>query len=173
MIFPFEAVNLNAVDIKIIKIFENNIGHFLQVNKLDGSNQLKRAGRLVHKQTISLAYTPTDLGKWNRFYLDLTKLIEPDPGAIYRVEISFHKRYSLYPCEEQQQDQEIVDEEEEDNTAFEGETSYWDSYEEYYDEYYDNYDMIMIGSSATILAHSRITQTTSGLHEIFWLPTWE
>ena len=33
LIFPFEAVNLNAVDIRIIKIFENNIGHFLQVNQ--------------------------------------------------------------------------------------------------------------------------------------------
>jgi hypothetical protein len=32
--------------------------------------------------------------------------------------------------------------------------------------------MIMIGRSATTPAHSRITPTTNGLHEIFWLPTW-
>jgi len=98
MVFPFEAVNLNAVDVKIIKIFENNIGHFLQVNRIDGSNQLKRAGRLVHQQTVSLNYTPADLGRWNRFYLDLAKLIETDPGAIYRVEISFRKNipFSLH-----------------------------------------------------------------------------
>jgi uncharacterized protein YfaS (alpha-2-macroglobulin family) len=135
MVFPFETINLNAVDVKIIKIFENNIGHFLQVNKLDGSNQLKRAGRLVHKQTISLNYTPTDLGKWNRFYLDLTKLMKPDPGAIYRVEISFRKGYSLYPCDGQDQ----KDGKEEENLADvdeSGEDSYWDSYEEYYDDYY-------------------------------------
>ena len=89
MVFPFEAVNLNAVDVKIIKIFENNIGHFLQVNRLDGSNELKRAGRLIHKEKIELGNAPADLTRWNRFYLDLAKLIEPDPGAIYRIEISF------------------------------------------------------------------------------------
>jgi len=61
LIFPFEAVNLSAVDVRIIKIFENNIGHFLQVNRLDGSNQLKRAGRLVHKQKVLLTSKPVDL----------------------------------------------------------------------------------------------------------------
>jgi len=139
MVFPFEAVNLNAVDVKIIKIFENNIGHFLQVNRLDGSNQLKRAGRLVHRQTIPLNYAPADLGKWNRFYLDLSKLIEPDPGSIYRVEISFSKKYSLYPCEVSSVDDE--DQEAVDNSGEMEEISYWDSYEEYYEDYYEyDYD---------------------------------
>ena len=96
LVFPFEAVNLNAVDIKIIKIFENNVGYFLQVNQLDGSNQLKRAGRLIHRQTTSLVNAPVDLGKWNRFFLDLGKLIQPDPGSVYRVEIGFRKAYSLF-----------------------------------------------------------------------------
>ena len=139
MVFPFEAINLSAVDVKIIKIFENNIGHFLQVNKLDGNNQLKRAGRLVHKQSISLGYAPADLGKWNRFYLDLAKLIQPDPGAIYRVEISFRKRYSLYPCEGEDQHEGKEEENAANDEEF-GEASYWDSYEEYYDDYYYEYD---------------------------------
>ena len=85
-------------------------GTFLQINNLDGSNQLKRAGRLVHKQTVLLSHEPVDLGKWNRFYLDLEKLIQPDPGSIYRVEISFRKSYSLYYCEgEQKEKLESVD----------------------------------------------------------------
>ncbi|MBN1143156.1 MAG: hypothetical protein JXA72_01990 [Bacteroidales bacterium] len=138
LVFPFEAVNLNAVDVKIIKIYENNIGHFLQVNRLDGSNELKRAGKLIHKQKVELGNVPADLGRWNRFYLDLAKLIEPDPGAIYRIEISFKRRYSLYPCEDQDAEEEAVEEESEDEP--EAEASYWDSYEEYYDEYYYDYD---------------------------------
>ncbi len=139
MIFPFEAINLNAVDVKIIKIFENNIGHFLQINRLDGSQQLKRAGRLVHKEKISLGYEPANLTKWNRFYLDLAKLIEPDQGAIYRIEISFRRQYSLYPCEDQEPAENVDTEEEESEMEYE--SSYWDSYEEYYDEYYDeDYD---------------------------------
>jgi uncharacterized protein YfaS (alpha-2-macroglobulin family) len=136
MVFPFEAVNLNAVDVKIIKIFENNIGHFLQVNKLDGSNELKRAGRMVHKEKISLGHEPANLTKWNRFYLDLSKLIEPDQGAIYRIEISFRKQYSLYPCEGNPQEEDAVTTVDNDD-EMEAEISYWDSYEDYYDEYYD------------------------------------
>ncbi len=140
MVFPFEAVNLSAVDVKIIKIFENNIGHFLQVNRLDGNSQLKRAGRLMHQQTLTLSHVPADLGKWNRFFLDLSKLIEPDPGAIYRVEISFRKKYSLYPCESSDEE-DVAETEADDISGDMEELSYWDSYEEYYDDYYEyNYD---------------------------------
>ncbi len=137
LIFPFEAVNLNAVDVKIIKIFENNVGYFLQVNKLDGSNQLKRAGRMVHKQTVLLSHEPVDLGKWNRFYLDLGKLIQPDPGSIYRIEISYRRSYSLYYCEGAQQEkaENVIPEESEDE--MDQEVSYWDSYQDYYSEYDD------------------------------------
>ena len=138
LIFPFEAVNLNAVDVRIIKIFENNIGHFLQVNRLDGSNQLKRAGRLVHKQKVLLSGKPVDLTRWNIFYLDLASFIQPDPGSIYRIEIQFRKSYSLYPCEgENEEEPDAADEnyDEPDNS----EISYWDSFEDYYDEYYDDY----------------------------------
>ncbi len=137
LVFPFEAVNLSAVDVKIIKIFENNIGYFLQVNNLDGSNQLKRAGRLVHKQTVLLSHEPVDLGKWNRFYLDLEKLIKPDPGSIYRVEISFRRSYSLYFCEGEQKDQTEGADTQDDEESLEQEISYWDSYQEYYYDYYD------------------------------------
>ncbi len=135
LIFPFEAVNLNAVDVRIIKIFENNVGHFLQVNRLDGSNQLKRAGRLVHKQKVLLTGKPVDLSAWNIFYLDLASLISPDPGSIYRIELQFRKSYSLYPCEgSDEEDPDAADEnyDEPDDT----ELSYWDSYEDYYEEYY-------------------------------------
>jgi len=134
LIFPFEAINLNAVDVRVIKIFENNVGYFLQVNRLDGNYELKRAGRLVHKETVTLNYAPADLRRWNVFYLDLAKFIQPDPGAIYRIEISFQKKYSLYSCEDQNVNEqenliEINDTDEEN--------SYWDTFEGYYDDYYD------------------------------------
>ncbi len=133
-------MNLNAVDVKIIKIFENNVGYFLQINNLDGSNQLKRAGRLVHKQTVLLSHEPVDLGKWNRFYLDLEKLIQPDPGSIYRVEISFRKSYSLYYCGEEKGQQTETTDPRAAEEELEQEISYWDSYQEYYYEYYDEGD---------------------------------
>lgn len=99
MMVPFEAVNIKAVDIRIIKIFESNVTQFFQSNDYDGSDELKRVGRIIRKKTIYLGEDkPLDLGKWNRFNLDLSEYIKVDQGAIYRVEIGFRKHHSVYPC---------------------------------------------------------------------------
>ncbi|MEI9917848.1 MAG: hypothetical protein WDO14_03485 [Bacteroidota bacterium] len=37
LVLPFEAVNLKAVDIKIVKIFETNVLQFLQVNNISAT----------------------------------------------------------------------------------------------------------------------------------------
>jgi len=44
LVLPFEAVNLKAVDVKIIKIYENNVLQFLQANDYDGNQELRRVG---------------------------------------------------------------------------------------------------------------------------------
>ena len=98
LIFPLEAVNLKAVEVRIVRIYENNIIQFLQMNHLDGEYQLKRVGRLILKKTVQLnTGTAMDFGKWNAFSLDLSNLIRSEPGAIYRVELGFRKKHSLYP----------------------------------------------------------------------------
>ena len=97
MLLPFEAVNLNAVDIKVVRIFEKNILQFLQVNELNGSSELARVGRVVLKKTIPLTGV-VDYGKWNRYSIDLSKLMKAEPGAIYSVILGFNKGYSTYPC---------------------------------------------------------------------------
>ncbi|GAO29904.1 hypothetical protein [Geofilum rubicundum] len=78
LLMHFKAVSLKSVIVRVIKIYENNIPHFLQVNTLDESSQLKRAGRLVHQSVLSLEKDATvDLNKWNTFALDLSKMIQP------------------------------------------------------------------------------------------------
>ena len=73
LIFPFMAVNLKSVIVRIVRIYENNIPQFLQVNQLDGKSQLTRVGRLVYQKTIPLtADHPIDYGQWNTFSLDLS-----------------------------------------------------------------------------------------------------
>jgi uncharacterized protein YfaS (alpha-2-macroglobulin family) len=100
MLVPFEAVNLRAVDVRIIKVYENNVKQFFQNNNYDGQRELKRVGRLIRKKTIYLDQgKPIDFGKWNRFNLDLSEYIKVDKGAIYRVELGFRKHHSTYPCE--------------------------------------------------------------------------
>ncbi|MBU0764169.1 MAG: hypothetical protein KJ607_04970, partial [Bacteroidetes bacterium] len=138
LVFPFEAVNLSAVDVRIVRIYENNLMQFLQVNEMDGSWQLQRVGKAVVQTTVPLAGSDvTDLGKWNRFSLDLNKLITAEHGAIYRITIGFRKKHSLYACEEKEDEGGV---EEDDNlaTSFgsmgddDSESSYWDYYDDYY-----------------------------------------
>ena len=100
LIFPFKAVNLNAVNVKVIRIYEDNVAHFFQENNFDGTRALTRVGRIVFKDDIELKSSKKiDYSNWNTFSLDLSKMIETEPGAIYRVLISFKMSQSLYPCD--------------------------------------------------------------------------
>jgi alpha-2-macroglobulin len=99
LLFPFETVNLSAVELRIIRIFEDNVTQFLQVNSLDGERELRRAGRLVFEQTIPLTSGKAfDPAAWTNWSVSLDDYIDIDPGSIYRVEIGFWKEHSLYPC---------------------------------------------------------------------------
>lgn len=140
MILPFEAVNLKSVDVKVIKIYEDNVLQFLQVNDFDGSQELRRVGRPILSKTISLENAGVaDLGKWNRFTLDLSTLIQTEPGAIYQIRISFKKAYLAYVCEGGEEGTTTEGTFEQwDGEDSNGEESYWDSYDEYY--YYDDYE---------------------------------
>jgi len=136
LIFPFKAVNLSAVNVKIIKVYEDNVSQFFQVNQFDGSREMKRVGRIVYKEEVKLeADKPIDYGSWNTFSLDLSKIIEVDPGALYRVSISFSKKHSLYPCgEKETQDDFEYEGEDREEAKYDGPNSY------YYDDYYYDYD---------------------------------
>ena len=98
---PFSAVNLWAVDLKIIKIYEDNILYYLQSGSLsdNSSGEIRRFGRLIKKVRIRLDSDKTkDLTRWNQFALDLAPLIEQDPGAVYMVQLGMQQEYSLYRC---------------------------------------------------------------------------
>lgn len=129
--FNFEAVNLKAVDVRIIKIFEDNVLQFLQDNQLQSNNQsaIKRVGRRIAKQTITLQNDAVENdGLWKAYSIDLSKYFKADAGAIYRVELSIKKEYALLDCDNYTN----VD------------TSEDDGYNDYYyDDYYyeDNYNV--------------------------------
>ncbi|MEO6844652.1 MAG: hypothetical protein ABI184_05730, partial [Ginsengibacter sp.] len=100
LILPFESTNLNAVDISIIKIYENNIPQFLQGNNLDGQDDLRRVAKPIVQKTLRLDDDKTlDLHQKQRFSLDIDKFLKTEPGAIYRVTIGFRPEYSLYNCQ--------------------------------------------------------------------------
>ena len=99
LIIPFRAVNLYAVDLSVIRIFENNVLMFMQTNSLASANELRRSGQLVYKKTLWLGKdTSKDIHNWENYSIDLAGLIRQEPGAIYRVILSFRQEYSAYPC---------------------------------------------------------------------------
>jgi len=136
MLLPFEAVNLKAIDVKVIRIYENNILQFLQINEMGTNYDLSRVGRTVLKKTIPLNGA-SDYGRWNRFSIDLSTLMKTEPGAIYSVNLSFKKQYSTYPCtggeSVKTQDMVVIQNPEKGNDK-EG----WNYYNNYDDEDNDN-----------------------------------
>ena len=138
MVVPFESVNLKAVDVRIIKIYANNISQFFQNNDFDGDRDLKRVGRVIRKKTIYLdEKKPVDFSVWNRFSLDLSEYINVDQGSIYRVELSFRKHQSTFPCNEDEVEEIQMDEtdwDEYDDT----EKEQWDYINDYGYGYYRN-----------------------------------
>ncbi|HKP94209.1 MAG TPA: MG2 domain-containing protein [Fibrobacteria bacterium] len=96
----FEAVNLKAVNVSVVRIFAGNVPQFLQVNALDGQQELRRVGRPILKKIVALDPTPSMRPRWARYALDLTELARKDaqPGTLYRVTLSFKRNQSTYPC---------------------------------------------------------------------------
>ncbi len=99
LVLPFEAVNLRYVEVRIIRIHSGNVSQFLQVNALDGKRELARVGRLEGRHLVPLTTADApDLGQWNRYHLDLQRYIQAEPGAIYRVSLSFQRAHTALPC---------------------------------------------------------------------------
>lgn len=93
LVLPFRAVSLNAVDVNVIKIYESNVLHFLQDNGIGGDESLRRSGRKILTKTIPLDGGTPD---WKDYSVDLSGLFKQEPGAIYRIRLTFKKDYSTW-----------------------------------------------------------------------------
>ncbi len=141
LVLPFEAVNLNAVDISIIKIFENNVPQFLQENDLGGNSELRRVSKPIVQKTLRLDDDKTlDLHRKQRFSLDIDKFLKTEPGAIYRVTIGFRPDYSLYTkmstdtTKEANNEEEGYDDEYQsyNQNGNDNDDEFWNRYDNYY-----------------------------------------
>ena len=131
LIFPFKAANLKAVDLKIVRIFEDNLPYFLQESDLNGGYSLKRFGVPVYSGRVDLVPgSGENNGSWNLYTIDLSDYIDVEPGILYKVYLGMRKSYSLFPCasEEESKYEEMLDEA--GSQSREG----WDDPDNYYDE---------------------------------------
>lgn len=140
LVLPFESINLNAVDISIIKIFESNVPQFLQENDLGGNNELRRVGKPIVQKTLRLDDDKTlDLHKKQHFSLDIDKYLKTEQGAIYKVTIGFRPEYSLYLSTDTAK---IADNDEDEgyyndynetgNSGVDEDDAFWERYDTYY-----------------------------------------
>nr|MBP6022451.1 hypothetical protein [Ferruginibacter sp.] len=142
LVLPFEAINLNAVDISIIKIYERNVPQFLQQNDLGGNDELRRVAKPIVQKTLRLDDDKTlDLHKKQHFSLDIDKFLKTEQGAIYRVTIGFRPNYSLYQGVDTSAKKDGADEGEGYDEGYSDEYSrngvddddeFWGRYDEYY-----------------------------------------
>ncbi|CAA6820485.1 MAG: Alpha-2-macroglobulin [uncultured Thiotrichaceae bacterium] len=93
---PFEAANVNAVHVTATLIYPDNVGQFLQTNKLSGEYQLNRVGRQLWRKMIPL--TSPNPAQWNRYTFDATELLKANPGGMYQLTLSIDRRFSTFDC---------------------------------------------------------------------------
>ena len=139
---PFEAVSVNAVEVTAFEIYPDNMGQFLQVNRLSGDNQTERTGRYLWRKTIPL--TPANANKWNRYSFNVTDMMKKHHGGLIRLTLSIKRRHSTYSCPADTPPAEtkptLLKNTEDNNVK---EPSGWDGISEYVEEtnYYDyNWD---------------------------------
>lgn len=135
LVLPFESINLNAVDVSIIKIYENNIPQFLQYNDLGTDDDLRRVAKPIVQKTLRLDDDKNlNLKKRQKFSLDIDKFLKTEPGAIYRVTIGFRPEYSLYDCSKKAKGSNDEDEEgyEGYEMGIDEDDAFWARYNNYY-----------------------------------------
>jgi alpha-2-macroglobulin len=98
----FETVNLKRVRLNIMKVFESNIGQFLQTQKLTSSKSrnedfdrwdLQRVGVDVVNDTLEIG---DGKNVWLQQELDLKKLLKKDARGMFLITLNFKRKDMLY-----------------------------------------------------------------------------
>ncbi len=98
---PFQAVGLRAVRVDVFRILESSMGQFLQENDLSDNDggSIMRTARPVASRTIFLDQNGgQESHRWATYSLDLDDLIRPEPGALYRISLSFDRSMASLSC---------------------------------------------------------------------------
>ena len=99
-IVQFQTIGLKAVDVNVIKIFESNMLQFLQWNRMNDEYNIKRVGRIIAREQIVLSTDqPAKRRQWQTYGVDLNRIIKKEPGALYRIILTFKKEYAILDCE--------------------------------------------------------------------------
>ena len=97
---PIETANVRSLQVTAFRVYEANIGAFLQRNGLSGGTDLGRAGRTLWRRTIELPETPD--GGWTRYAVDVSDLVRAHRGSLIRLTLSINRGNSTFACTDDQ-----------------------------------------------------------------------
>ncbi len=93
---PFQAVSAKSVTVTAFEVFADNIGQFLQENRLQDNQSLDKVGRFIWQKSIPL--DDGSLRSWQDYRLDLSELLNQKTGSLIRLSLSLDRGDSLLPC---------------------------------------------------------------------------
>lgn len=133
-----ETKNLAKVVVEALRVYGDNMLQFMQVNDLDGTEELKRVGDVVWREEIDLGWTDDKKNQWVPYALDLSPLLAKHPDGLFQLRVAFGHEHIRYAS--------AVDHTNLGKWTFQpvrildsgDESSYWDNYDEWFDwdEYY-------------------------------------
>ena len=94
----FDAICLNSVVLRIVRIYDNNILAFYQNNDLDDTWGIRNVGRLEKKVRIALD-NPTP-NQWRAFPIKLSDYVDVKSGDMYQLILDFGPADYAYATDE-------------------------------------------------------------------------
>lgn len=94
---PFRAIYMRGAKVRVFKIFPNNIGSIMQNGDVNGYERLMYAG--VPVAVTTLFFDETDFSQWRNYAIDLSKMVDTEPGTMYRIELGMDRRLSAWPSD--------------------------------------------------------------------------
>ncbi|MCR5606891.1 MAG: alpha-2-macroglobulin [Treponema sp.] len=95
---PIQTRNLSGLLIQVYQIPEKNMIQFLQVNDLDGSNEMYRVGEPIWTKNVSFDW---DYSMQNRYItrgIDMSDLVKKYPNGLFQIRVTFRKKNIKYEC---------------------------------------------------------------------------
>ena len=101
----FQTVNVRRVDLKIIKVFDSNLGQFLHMEALQGKKDRRRNFRYnIHHVGVDVVSKELTIGteqnRWLQHELDLKPLLKKEKAGLFLIRISFKRKDMIYKKDE-------------------------------------------------------------------------
>ena len=97
----FDAICLNSVTLRIVRVFDDNIIAYYQENDLDDTYGIRKAGRLEKK--VQIALDSPDPKQWKTFPIVLSDYVDVKAGDMYQLILDFGPADYAFATEESKQ----------------------------------------------------------------------